>query len=304
MYHLATIFPRLGRINLRLTRDQVMLLFIATNEIFLGLEHYLAHLISGTIRPHEAIPIIFGPAAGCVLLLAGLIALRARNLASVLATTTLLASIAIGLVGCWFHVMRAILPTGPLEAMLPLNVIDLIVWAPPVLGPLTASLIGLLGISAVWIEDPATSGRLRVLGRFHIQMPYSKTRAYFFMVGLGVLATLISSVLDHARTDFSNLWLWVPVVVGLLGTAVPILVGAIKRPTRGDLVTYFITMLLLIAVGVAGAILHVLHDLTAQSEIIPERFIRGAPFMAPLLFSDMGMIGLVVLLDPHEKKHL
>ncbi|MFH1434126.1 MAG: hypothetical protein ABIJ56_00280 [Pseudomonadota bacterium] len=304
MYHLAAIFPRVGRINMRLTRDQVMLLFIAVNEIFLGMEHYLAHLISGTIRPHEAIPIVFGPAAGGVLLLAGIIALRAGNLASALATITLLASIAVGLLGCWYHVMRAVLPSGPLEAMLSFNLVHLIVWAPPVLGPLTASLIGLLGISAAWLEDPVDSGRLRLIGRFRVRLPYSKTRAFFFMIGLGVLATLISSVLDHARTDFSNPWLWVPVAAGVLGTVVPVMLGMVKKPSRADLITYFITMLLLVAVGIAGLALHVQHDLTAQSQVVPERFIRGAPFMAPMLFSDMGVLGLVILLDPRGKKQL
>jgi hypothetical protein len=49
---------------LPMTRDQMMLLMAAVNEIFLGIDTYLAHNISGTIRPYEWIPIVFGPVAG------------------------------------------------------------------------------------------------------------------------------------------------------------------------------------------------------------------------------------------------
>lgn len=36
-------------------------------------------------------------------------------------------------------------------------------------------------------------------GGWRLRLPYSKTRAYLFLTGMGTLATVISSVLDHAR---------------------------------------------------------------------------------------------------------
>jgi hypothetical protein len=54
----------------------------------------------------------------------------------------------------------------------------------------------------------------------------------------------------------------------------------------------------LILVGVVGSTLHVLDNLTSMGEIVGERFLRGAPFLAPLLFANMGTLGLIVLLDP------
>ena len=68
MYYLAISFSDLRRYRLPLTRDQVLLLLAAFNEIMLGVETFIAHLISGTIVPYEWIPIIFGPAAGVLLL--------------------------------------------------------------------------------------------------------------------------------------------------------------------------------------------------------------------------------------------
>ncbi|MEW5868276.1 MAG: hypothetical protein AB1894_03305 [Chloroflexota bacterium] len=71
---------------------------------------------------------------------------------------------------------------------------------------------------------------------------------------MAALATVISSVLDHARTDFSNPWLWVPTAVGVFTTAVAVMAGATE------------------------------------------------PFLAPLLFADIGGIGLIALLDPVERR--
>jgi hypothetical protein len=297
MYHLATVFPPIQRIRLPLSRDQLMLLMAAVNEIFLGIDIYLAHSMDGTIVPNEWIPILFGPVAGLLLLLAGLIATRRRPSATVIANIVLLSSIGVGLLGAYFHLIRAILPTGPLGERVTVN---LLVWAPPILGPLTFSLVGVLGISAAWIEDPPDSGALTLLGGYRIRLPFSKTRAYFLWVGLGALATVISSVLDHARTNFENPWLWVPTAAGVFGTVVAVTLGALDRPRPGDLFTYTGAMLLLMVVGVVGAVLHINQDLIAQGTVVTERFLRGAPVLAPLLFSNIGMLGLITLLNPAE----
>src|SRR4030043_86106 len=103
MYHLATVFPIIKRLRIPITRDQAMLLMLALNELLLGVETYLAHYISGTIKPYEWIPIIFGPVAGGMLLLAGLLALKKRSLAAIIASLIYLSSIGVGLLGAYFH---------------------------------------------------------------------------------------------------------------------------------------------------------------------------------------------------------
>ena len=297
---LAEISPALERARRRLLplgRDPMMLLMAAVNLLFLGIDTYLAHSISGTIRPYEWIPIIFGPVAAVLLLAAGLLSLRRRPLASATASAVLLASIVVGLLGAYFHLRRALLPNAvPGEQIS----VDLLVWAPPILGPLTFSLTGLLGLSAAWVEEPPDSGILRLSRRHTMALPYSKTQAYFFMVSMGSLATVISSVLDHARTGFVNPWLWLPTGVGVFATVIAGYIGAIENRRRIDLLVYVGAMLLMIGVGVIGAVLHVLDDLTASGAFLAERFIRGAPFLAPLLFANMGSLGLFVLLGPDE----
>lgn len=298
MYPLAVMFPRVRERKIALTRDQMMLLMAALNLLLLGLETLIAHLISGSIVPYEWIPIIFGPTAGIFLLLAGLLAVRNRPLATSIATTVFLASILVGLLGAFFHTVRAILPYADPGSQFS---VPLLVWAPPVLGPLTFSLVGLLGLSAAWVENPPDSGTLALLGGRVIPLPYSKTRAYFFITGMASLATVISSVLDHARTDFLNPWLWVPTGIGVFATVVAVVLGALENPSRGDFFTFTAAMLAMIAVGVTGLGLHIAENLTASGVIVGERFIRGAPFLAPLLFADIGAIGLIALMDPVER---
>jgi hypothetical protein len=298
MYHLATVFPFIKRVRIPITRDQAMLLMLALNEFLLGLETYLAHSISGTIMPKEWIPIIFGPVAGVLLVLAGILALRKRTLAAGIATLIYIASLMVGLLGVWFHLIRAALPYASFGEMIS---IPLFIWAPPILGPLTFALVGLMGISAVWLEEPPDSGHLTLLGGRRLHLPFSKTNAFFFMVGLGTLATVISSVLDHARTNFENPWLWLPTGVGIFATIVAVLLGVLDYPQRSDLITYVVAMVLLILVGLLGVLLHIQRNLAAENAIVVERFVRGAPFLAPMLFADMGALGLVILLDPKER---
>lgn len=300
MYHLATVFPPIKRLRIPLSRDQVMLLMAAVNEVFLGVDIYLAHQISGTIVPNEWIPIIFGPIAGALLLVAGLIALRQRPLATGLATAVLLASTVVGLLGAYFHILRAALPEAE-----PGNIISvrLLVWGPPFLGPLMFALVGLWGISAAWIEDPPDSGRLRLFYRdWTLQLPLSKTRAYFLMFSLAALVTTISAVLDHARTGFENDWLWIPTLIGIFSTFVGFCIAVIEKPHRIDLTIYVLTMVLLVVTGLVGAYLHVNDNLTSRGVIVTERFIRGAPFLAPLLFANVGALGIIVLLDPRSEE--
>ena len=298
MYYLANLFPFLKGKRLLLSRDQWMMLMAAINLLFLAVDIYLAHNLNGTIRFREWIPIVFGLVAGVLLLLAGLIELRWRQTAEIIALVVLVSSIIVGLLGAYFHIVRAALPDAPLGEKIS---IGLLVWAPPVVGPLIFSLVGIWGVSAALVERPPDSGILRLWGDRWVHLPLSKTRAYLFMVSLGIVATLVSSVLDHARTQFENPWLWFPIAAGVFATVVAFGLGALERPRRSDMVIYFVGMVMLIVVGMVGFVLHVQFDLTSMNAIVPERFLRGAPFLAPMLFANMGMVGLIAMLDPSEE---
>lgn len=295
MYHLASIFPVVRRSPIRLSRDSLMLLMLALNQLLLGVETYTAHIISGTIVPYEWIPILFGPIAGLTLLAAGAISLHRRSTAVAIGNLVFITSITIGLLGAYFHLNRALLPYAPAGEQFKLS---LIIWAPPLIAPLTFCLIGVLGISMLWIENPADSGILMLWRGKKIHMPLSKSRACFFIISMGCLSTVISSVVDHARTGFTNPWLWLPTIVGIFTTVVAFTLGLFDRPTQADLTVYIGAMLLMVITGMLGSWLHYQFDLTSKGTVVIERFIRGAPLMAPMLFADMGALGLIVLFDP------
>jgi len=48
-------------------------------------------------------------------------------------------------------------------------------------------------------------------------------------------------------------------------------------------------------------VLHVQDSLTSEWRFVTERFIRGAPVLAPMLFADIGGLGLLALLSPVEE---
>ncbi len=286
-----------GRLRLPLSRDQCFLLLAAFNQLFIALDIYLAHKLNGTIKPNEWIPIIYGGLAGLALLLAGLVALRDRLRATWLANLVFLIGIAVGLLGAYFHLRRTVLLEGELISF---AAVSALVWAPPVIGPLFFILISILGITAAWQESPVDSGRLRMFGGRTIQMPYSKTGAYMLITALFILATLISSVLDHARLRFDSAWVWLPLAAALFGFTTSLFLGIVKTPNSGDIVVHAGAMLLLIAVGVIGFVLHGESSLTAGGAIVIERFLRGSPLLAPLLFCNVGLMGLLALLDPRR----
>jgi preprotein translocase subunit Sss1 len=283
--------------RLPVTRGQIMMLMVAVNLLFLGLDIYLAHGMNGTIRPYEWIPIVFGPAAGVVLLVAGLISLRQRRLAILLAFAVLAVSIVVGIAGAYFHLVRALPPGGAPQLSLTLV---FFVYGPPLVGPLTFSLVGVLGVIAAVVEDPPGSGRMVVPGLFSWRVPFSKSQQYYIWISLGILATLLSSVLDHGRFNFENVWVWVPTIVGVFAAVAAMVMGMLKNPSRSDQITFFVAMIGLIVVAVIGFLFHIQTDLARANAIVPERFLRGAPFLAPLLFADMAGLGLVAML-PDER---
>ncbi|MCY4466140.1 MAG: hypothetical protein OXE46_11450 [Chloroflexi bacterium] len=297
MAYLAMIIPRWRHIRLPMSRDQIFLLLVAFNHIFIAADIYLAHSISGGMKAAEQIPIVFGLGAGSLLLLAGVMANRNRPAATVLANLVFIVTIVIGVSGAYLHLNRTVLLDIGLVS---LEAVHILVWSPPVIGPMFFVLIGVLGISAAWIETPPDSGRLQLIGERRVQMPYSKTRAYMLITAIFILATLISSVLDHARFRFDSVWVWLPVAVALFGLTTSLFLGLIKEPNAGDVMAHAVTMLMLIVVGVIGLILHTEASLTTSGQIVVERFLRGSPVLAPLLFCNVGLMGLVTLLDPRE----
>ncbi len=299
MSPLAQVFPWLQPLLAKLpfTRDQLVLLMMALSLALTGVETYISHSAGAAFVSRAWIPVVFGPLAGAMLAIACLVAVRWHTAASLLATCTLLASIGVGLLGTVYHLEFGLRPDAPPGYRVSLHLLGV---APPVLGPMMFVLFGVLGISAAWREDPPDSGILRITRRWRLRLPYSKTRAYFFIVGTAGLISVISVALDHSNLHFARPELLAPVVVGVFATTVAMILGILDRPGLGDYRAYVFAMVLMIVVGAVGAVFHFESDLVGNNQLVAERLLRGRPIMAPLLLSAVGTMGLFVLLDPRE----
>ncbi len=294
-----SLIPGVGEFHLPLSRNDLLLLLVALAEIGMGLETYLAHLISGDVKPAESVPVIFGPIAGILLILALGLRVRARQatfMSSLLVILTGMASVVVGIVGTAFHWARALPPVSFDTYGLQW---DWIIYAPPVAGPLAFSGVGLLAIIALLEDTSPETGKLTLPGFITFDTPLPQTKQFLWLIAFGFYAATLSATLDHARTGFEDIFVWIPTGLGLFGSVTSTLMALYHEQRKSDYFIYFITMLVMIAVGVLGFGLHINADLpeSAEGGLQVERFIRGAPPMAPMLFAIMGSFGLLTMID-------
>jgi hypothetical protein len=292
-----TRIPGIGEFAFNVSRNDLLLVLVAFTEIGLGVETALAHLISGSIKIEESTPVIFGPIAGIAILAA--LVLRWRTDKSRTSTLIVMAvavlSMAVGVIGSALHWARVVPPT---DVALGAFAWDWIIYAPPVAGPMAFTGVGLLAIIALLEDTRPESGKLTLPGFFTFQTPLSQTRQFFWLIAFGIYAATISSLLDHGRTDFEQFWTWIPVGVGLFGAIATTLMALYEKHKESDYLIFFWVMILQIVLGVLGLALHVNADLPEGGNgIVIERFIRGAPVMAPMLFAIMGVFGLIAMVD-------
>jgi hypothetical protein len=110
----------------------------------------------------------------------------------------------------------------------------------------------------------------------------------------GFFGNFVFSLSDHAQNNFFNSLEWAPVVasavaVGFLG--VPLLL----RVERPFIDLCLVVLLAEAAVGIWGFALHALGNLRGPSIHAFDNFIYGAPPLAPLLFPNLVILGIIAL---------
>ena len=291
--------PGIGDFHLPLNRNDLLLLLVAMTQIGLGVETFLAHLISGTIRAGESIPIIAGPIFGILLLIALAMRVMQRRTgfrSSLIVVVTGGMSITVGLLGSAFHWSRAVPPPNFANYGLSL---DWIIYAPPVAAPLSFAGVGILAIIALLEDTKPETGRLTLPGFITFNTPMPQTNQFFWLIAFGLYGATLSAFLDHARTDFESFFVWIPVFLGVFGSVATTVMALYHKIYREDYFWFFWTMVLMVAMGILGMGLHINADLPEGAEmgIQIERFIRGAPLMAPMLFAIVGSFGLITMVD-------
>lgn len=275
----------LANVGLPMEKNRLLLIFVGINLFFTGIDVALAHSINSFIPIYEWIPIYFFPlgAMSCFIIS---FQPNPKKSYALIHIALMLIGILVGLIGMTFHMNAVLNPLGHLSWAW-------LVFGSPILAPLAFSGISLLGLYAI-TEEVESPGVLKIpgLGLFHA--PISRDKHFLWLVGLGFGASAVTSIIDHAQYGYTAYKL-IAIVFGLFATSVVLTVALSSHWSKKDELVYFWTMIAAIIVGVMGFGFHLSADLAGTGKISLERMLVFAPVFAPLLYSDLGMLGLIIV---------
>jgi hypothetical protein len=281
----------LANIRLPIEKNRLLMLFVGINLLFTGIDVVLAHSINSYIPVYEWIPIIYFPLGtiSCIMIS---VKLKPKKWQSLIHIILMITGVLVGVIGTAFHANAVLNPAGYLTW-------SWVVFGSPILAPLAFSGISLLGLYAITEEVSGQPGVLNIPGLATFKAPISRERHFLWLVGLGFGASAITSIIDHAQYGYSFYKL-IAIVYGLFATTVVLYLSVAKLWTRGDGLVYFWTMVSAVVIGVLGFGFHLSADLAGTGSISLERILAFAPVLAPLLFCDLGMLGLLVVAQQNK----
>lgn len=283
----------LARIKLPMEKNRLLLMLVGVNFIFTGLNVTLAHAVNAFIPVYEWIPILYAPLGAISSFVIALKSKPAKSLA-LISISLMVIGVSVGILGTAFHANQALNPLGQLTWIW-------LTFASPILAPLAFAGISLVGLYGVVEEVEGQPGMLMVPGLGTFKAPISRDRHFLWLVGLGFASSALTSVIDHGQYGYTFYKL-IPIVYGLFSTGVVITLAVSKSWSRGDEVTYFWTMIAAVVVGLLGFAFHLSGDLGDTGQFSLERILVFAPILAPLLYCDLGILGLIVV--GSEKKEI
>lgn len=252
-------------------------LFVASNLAVLAADIYLAHSVNQFRRPEEYIPLYFSLAAPLILVL-GMIwkwvldrDVAWRWLGYLVAWSALL----VGLSGVIYHLDSHFFVERTLKSL---------TYAAPFAAPLAYSGLGFLLL-------------VNRMVNFHSE---EWPKWVLFLALGGFLGNFVLSLTDHAANGFFSSTEWIPVVSSALASGF-LVVPLLFRVRRRYLDLCLLVLLLQGFVGVLGFWFHLRANLFVPGHRLLDKFVNGAPPMAPLLFPNLvglALIGLWTLI-PH-----
>ena len=252
-------------------RGQLLVeLFVLANFAGLVVDILLAHSENHFRRGSEYIPLFFSIAAAAILAI--VVPLRHRWPAAWRDVGYLVGWIAVvvGLAGVILHLDSRFFYERTIRSL---------TYAAPFAAPLAYTGLGLLLIANRMVDPDSTEWAHWVL---------------LLALG-GFLGNFVFSLTDHAQNGFFNPAEWIPVVASALGIGV-LVVPFVVRVTASYLLLCAAILGVQALVGVAGFALHVQADFRQPAQTILDKILGGAPPMAPLLFPNLAVLGLIALL--------
>src|SRR5262245_21011983 len=250
-------------------------LFVALNFAGLVVDIYLAHSQNHFKHEAEYIPLYFSMAA--TVAVAAILPIR-HHCPAVWRDVGYLVgwlAIAVGLAGVIYHLDSQFFDARTIRSL---------TYAAPFAAPLAYTGLGFLLIANRMVDPDS------------VEWP-----RWILLLALGgFVGNFVFSLTDHAQNGFFRPIEWLPVATSACAIGV-LLVAISARVDAGFLRLCAAVMIVQALVGVVGFGLHAAADLRQPGSTLFERVLTGAPPMAPLLFPNLVVLGLIGLwvLAPH-----
>ena len=241
--------------------------FVTSNLAFLTFDIYLAHSVNQFRNEAEYIPLFFSASAAVLLVVA--LAARRRWIAvwKDLGYFVGWISILTGLAGVTFHLQSRFFYERTLQSL---------TYSAPFAAPLAYTGLGFLLIMNRMVDPGSVEWSKWVL---------------FFTLG-GYAGNFVFSLSDHAENGFFYRTEWTPVVASAIAVGF-LFVPFATRISRQFAYLSAIILLFEAGIGVWGFVLHAISNLEGPSIHPFANFIYGAPPMAPLLFPNLAVLGMI-----------
>ncbi len=250
-------------------------LFVTANLAVLAGDIFIAHSMNQFRRPAEFIPFYFSIAAPPVL--AAILALRQRWRAPWLDVGALVGALAVlvGLAGVLYHLESSFFLDRTLKSL---------TYSAPFAAPLAYAGLGFLLLVNRMVD------------------PRGKEWAQWIVllaVG-GFFGNFVLSLTDHAGNGFFLKTEWIPVISSAFATSF-LLIPLFMQTTRRYLDLCLVVLLAQSLVGVLGFWFHLRANLLEPGRGLFDKFVNGAPPLAPLLFPNLAGLAFLGLwaLVPH-----
>jgi hypothetical protein len=284
--------------------DRSMALMAACAALVSGWEAYAQHLRGAFAHWLMWTPVVLAPPT----VIAGVSSLVSRRMAHRVLPVLALVSLLDGVIGFVFHI-RGIrrLPGG-----FTLGLYNVVI-GPPIFAPLLTCMVGVLGVLAgllrrermyppPWplvVVDALTDSLSASPTHAPIRERLAKRLAHGQFQRIMALVAAFFAILaggeayvEHLRGSFSRRWMWTPVwltppmVAACLGSALSRRVATEVLPVASAVT--FVDGLLGFALHLQG-----IQRMPGGLRNLQFNFTMGPPVFAPLLFSSVGMLGLI-----------
>lgn len=250
--------------------------FAIVNIGFLTFDIYLAHSVNQFRNRAEYIPLLFSSTAPLFLIVALSQRRRHRLVWMILGHAVGWAAIVVGLTGVILHLESNFFYERTLRSL---------TYSAPFAAPLAYAGLGFLLVMNRMVDSESVEWARWIL---------------LFTLG-GFIGNFVFSLADHAGNGFFFRAEWVPVAASAVAIGF-LVVPLIMRVSRAFIDLSATVLILEAGIGLWGFALHTMGNLQGPSVHAFDNFIYGAPPMAPLLFPNLMVLGIIGLwqLRNHE----